>query len=247
MKRLKTRLKFWIQGIFFKRADFLVVELEHVKEGLIRVLGIPADRIHVIRNCISSIYLNDSTWQSVVMPKVEGFLCLGFLGRNYLHKNTSIFPKVVLALERIYGLKARFYVTFTEKEWADCTSDFRSVCTNIGPLSVTQCPRFYQALDGVVFPSLLECFSAVPLEAMAMERPLFASDRPFNRDVCGTYAHYFDPLDAVSVASVIAGVFSGPGPDAKKLSAAREHAINFSNPKDRAEKYLELLIKNTAI
>jgi len=75
-----------------------------------------------------------------------------------------------------------------------------------------------------------------------MEKPLFASDRPFNRDICGPHAHYFDPLDPSSAAQAIANVFKGNGPDPIALKAAREHAINFSSPKERAEKYLALLM-----
>jgi glycosyltransferase involved in cell wall biosynthesis len=240
--RFKMRLKYLIQGFFFKRADELVVELEHVKQGLINQLSFPAERIHVIHNCISSIYLNDSLWHPVLFPPTDGFLRLGFIGRNYIHKNTVIFPKVVSELALSHGIVARFFVTFTEKEWTDCSPEFRSVCINVGPLAVAQCPKFYEALDAVVFPSLLECFSVTPLEALAMQKTLFASDRPFNRDICGPHAHYFDPLAPSDAAKAIANVFGGLGPDPDALLAGREHAIHFSNPKERAEKYLALLM-----
>jgi len=92
ISRIKTKLKYWIQGIFFKQADLLVVELEHVKQGLIREFRIPSERIHVVHNCLSSLYLDNSLWQQVDSPMTEGYLRLGFLGRNYLHKNTRIFP-----------------------------------------------------------------------------------------------------------------------------------------------------------
>jgi glycosyltransferase involved in cell wall biosynthesis len=242
--RLRLRIKYYIQGIFFKRADILVVELEHVKQRLISLLGIPPERIHVVHNCISSIYLDKSLWQFVNIPKFKGTLRLGYLGRNYLHKNTSIFPEIVANLERIYGINALFYVTFTDQEWADCTPEFRAVCINIGLLSVAQCPGFYQELDAVIFPSLLECFSATPLEAMAMEKPLFVSDRPFNRDICGQYAHYFDPLSPASASASIARVLGDIGPNLEALHSGREYAIQFSSPKERAEKYLDILMAN---
>lgn len=242
LQRLKTRLKFWIHGRFFKRADVLVVELDHVKEGLVRELGIPPERIHVVRNCLSSLYLDKSLWQSVVMPPVDCDVRLGFLGRNYPHKNTAIFSEIATLLEAAHGIRARFYVTFTEEEWKACSLAFREVCINVGPLTVAQCPSFYKGLDGVVFPSLLECFSATPLEAMAMEVPLFASDRRFNVDVCEDHAYYFDPLSPEGAASAIADVLgAGKKPDPGILHAARRHAIDFSSPAERAEKYLALL------
>jgi len=241
LQRLKMRLKFKIQSWFFRRADVLVVELEHVRQGLVRELGIPAERIHVVHNCLSSIYHREDLWQNVDIPDVECDVRLGFLGRNYLHKNTAIFPQVAGALERKHGIRAKFFVTFTDEEWQACSPDFRAACVNIGPLTVAQCPNFYRAMDAIVFPSLLECFSATPLEAMAMERPLIASDRPFNRDVCGPHAHYFDPMDPESAADRVATIFGGEGADRQALRAARDHAISFSSPRKRVEKYLALV------
>lgn len=241
LQRLATRLKYRIQSWFFRRADVLVVELEHVRQGLVRELGIPAERIHVVHNCLSRVFLQTELWQPVPMPEVDCDLRLGYLGRNYLHKNTGIFPGIVAALARDHGIRAKFFVTFTPEEWAAATPEFRAACVNVGPLAITQCPSFYRGLDAVVFPSLLECFSATPLETMAMERPLFASDRPFNRDVCGPHAHYFDPLSPESAARAIADVFGRGMPDAAALMHAKAHAIDFSNPADRAKRYLSLL------
>ncbi|MGN6621337.1 MAG: glycosyltransferase [Sphingomonas sp.] len=240
MERLKARAKFAIQRFFFKRADVLVVELEHVKQGLIRELGIAPERIHVIHNCLSAIYRDRRAWPALALPDAVCDLRLGFVGRNYPHKNTEIFPAIRSAL-RLHGIEAKFFVTFTEEEWRACTPAFRDACVNVGPLTVRQCPGFYQALDGVVFPSLLECFSATPLEAMAMQKPLFASDRPFNRDVCQQHAHYFDPLAPETAAREIARVFAAGGADTAGLLAARDHAIDFASPEDRARKYMALL------
>lgn len=242
-QRLSLKIKFWIQAQFFKLADVIVVELDHVKSGLVNELGIDANRIHVVHNCISAIYTDRSLWQPLHLPNVRCDRKIGFLGRNYSHKNTAIFPAIALSLKTTYNINAVFYVTFNEDEWNSCTDAFKDVCINVGTLKASQCPSFYEAMDAVVFPSLLECFSATPLETMAMEIPLFASDRPFNRDVCGEHAHYFDPLAPETAARAIANVFANGGPDPEALRAAREHAINFSNPKERAEKYLALLMQ----
>jgi len=241
--RLKNRLKYWIQGFYFKRADVLIVELEHVRERLISELKIKPDRIVVIHNCLSSIYFDEKNWERVFIPPVDCDIRLGYLGRNYLHKNTAIFPAIASELKRKYGISVRFYVTFTENEWKKCTSDFKAISVNVGSLTVAQCPSFYKAVDAIVFPSLLECFSATPLETMAMGKPLFASDRPFNRDICGKYANYFDPTSPESAAEVIAHFFSTERQNRSILCAARNHAINFSNAKDRAKKYLDLLMQ----
>ena len=108
-------------------------------------------------------------------------------------------------------------------------------------MSPDECPSFYEQIDGVVFPSLLECFSATPLEAMVMNKPLFASDRGFVRDVCGSHAMYFNPLDANNIADHIASYFKSNLDRTAQLQQARNHALNFSSAKSRAEKYLHII------
>lgn len=240
-QKIGVILKYKIQEYFFGRADFIVVELDHVKRGLINS-GIGCDQnIRVIHNCLSSLYCKPWLWLPVRIPVSAGSLKIGFVGRNYPHKNTAIFPEVHKELKCRHGLNVRFFVTFTDSEWQACSSSFKEVSTNVGALSVAQCPWFYRAVDGVIFPSLLECFSATPLEAMAMERPLFASDRPFIRDVCGVYANYFDPLNAASIADSIAKYFKSHPNNAGMLIEARSHAMNFSNNEIRTKGYMEYL------
>lgn len=246
MARLRTRLKYALQSLFFRRADLLVVELEHVKRGLARV-GIAEDRqIRVVRNCLSAIYGQPERWQAGPVLGPDKPFKLGFVGRDYPHKNTRIFPGIKAALKREHGIDASFYVTFSDEEWAACSPEFREAAINAGPLTVAQCPSFYRQLDGVIFPSLLECFSATPLEAMAMRRPLFASDRPFNRDVCGDNAFYFDPLDAESAAEAIAAYIRDPASSEKKVEAAHRHVTNLPGPDIRAQQYLECLRSTVA-
>ncbi len=240
LKRIFLRVKYWLQGKLFRLADILLVELEHVRVGLISSGIASGDHIRVVHNCISSIYLEPGQWIPVELPYPRAAYRFGFLGRNYGHKNTEIFPEIISLLRYSYGLDVELIVTFTEKEWNDCSDKFRANVVNIGPLSVAQCPSFYKNLDGILFPSLLECFSATPLEAMAMRCMVFASDRSFVHDVCGEYADYFDPLDPASAAAMIAWRLGLPK-DESRLDNAQIYARNFSNAKRRAREYIQCL------
>ena len=78
-----------------------------------------------------------------------------------------------------------------------------------------------------------------------MKTPLFASDRPFNRDICKNYAIYFDPLNAQDAAKKIADYFlvNRNSPESNHiLDKARQHALSFPDAKERAKKYLQCLI-----
>ncbi|PRD68390.1 glycosyl transferase family 1 [Malikia spinosa] len=238
-------IKYAIQALFFKNADKLVVELEHVKHGLIKAKIADEKSIEVVRNCISSLYLNANSWEPIENRINKNNFTVGYVGRDYPHKNTNILPFIKEILKNKYALDVDFCVTLTNNEWLNKTSDFKKNIINIGELSVSQCPSFYQAVDAVIFPSLLECFSATPLEAMVMRKPLFASDRGFVRDVCKDFAFYFDPLNPESAADVIATYIKKRiRNDTDRLEKARAHVLQFSNARGRAERYLDI-IRNT--
>lgn len=235
-------VKFELQAYFFSRADELVVELEHVKLGLARrplFTGIP---VHVVHSAVHSVFSDSAKWAPLSLPVIPGRLRLGVISRNYSHKNLAILADVKETLQRAYGREVDIFVTFTAEEWEACDVRFRREIINVGGLTLSQCPTFYAAMDGVVFPSLLECFSAVPIESMTMERPLFGSDLPFMRDVCGDLCQYFDPLIASDIARVIDAYFRLPvNVQRQWCSAAKAHVLRFPGPEERALKYLHVI------
>jgi glycosyltransferase involved in cell wall biosynthesis len=240
--RVKTRIEYIAKAIGFKLADSLVVELDHVKNQL-RVRKIfDSERIDTVHNCLSSVYLHPQRWQPLNDELNKSRFSIGFVGRDYVHKNTKILPEIRRILSNKHGLAVDFYVTFSPEEWRLKEELFRSEVCNVGVLNVAQCPSFYEKMDAIIFPSLLECFSSTPLEAMAMGKPLFASDRNFVQDVCGNFCYYFDPEDPASAADLIANyILNIAGRDSSKLAKARIHVLGFSSPHERAERYLEIL------
>lgn len=241
LTRKKLWMKFNLQWLFFLRSDHYLVELEHVKEKLHTLKKIPNQDISVVYNTVSSLYKDQKKWRPIAIKKPKNQLSLGIVTRDYPHKNLDVLPKVAQALKVNHNLSVHFYTTLNNDEWSKRSSLFKTYVSTVGSLSPEECPSFYQQIDGVIFPSLLECFSATPLEAMVMEKPLFASDRGFVRDVCHDYAIYFDPLDANDIASKIAYYFQSDSIDRLQLQKARDHALNFSSAKNRAEKYLQII------
>lgn len=242
-QRLKLKIKFGLQSFFFRRADHLVVELDHVKRSLVQKGLFLPDNVSVVRNAISNLYLDSSLWRKVDVSR-ESDIQIGFVTRDYPHKNIAILAHVGKILREQFSLDVRFVFTLSTSEWERYSDLFGDSGATVGCLSVYQCPCFYQEMDAIIFPSLLECFSATPLEALAMKKPLFASDRGFVRDVCQSHAHYFDPLDANDIAGVIAEYFQGTKKCEEDLDAARDHVLGFSNARQRALDYFTVVQKN---
>ena len=241
-KKIKTKLKFFLQKLFFKTSSQLVVELDHVKDQLVNLKVQNSNQIHIVKNCFSSLYLDPSKWEKLTIPSSPSKIKLGIVTRDYPHKNLSILPTVKNILLDQYNIDTDFYVTLNNNEWEVRDNSFKESIINVGSLSISQCPAFYQNLDGLIFPSLLECFSASPLEAMVTQTPVFASERRFVKDVCGNFAYYFDPLDAKAIAKVIVNYFETPIEARQtQLKLAKEYAMNFSSAKGRAERYISII------
>lgn len=242
-KRIRERVMYYVQELFFRRADSLVVELEHVRDRLAqhpRLRGIP---VSVVYNTADRVFYEPSRRTPTKLPPASnGVRRLGIVSRNYPHKNLALLPALKRVASEVHGIDIEFWVTFNDAEWSSVGDEFRSSVSNVGPLRLTQVPGFYAAMDGVLFPSLLECFSATPLEAMLMGRPLFASDLPFIRDCCHEHAVYFDPLDLDSIAAAIASWFVTT-PESERdarLDAATRFARSYPDAEARALAYLDL-------
>ena len=248
-KRVSLQLKYLIQWVFFKiSCARLIVEIDHVKRKLVDFKKFPEDRVDVVFNCVSPIYREEAKWlkiDSLKLRDFSGVIRLGYVSRAYPHKNLEVLFDVAKNLKKITKLNFEFFVTLNEDEWAKFSPDFRSEIKNIGPLNVAQCPTFYQSMDGVVFTSLLECFSATPLEAMIMRRPLFASDRDFVRDCCADHAIYINPLDPVDIATKINEWFSVESKDSQVrcIEQAYKHVASLPNSRDRAINYVDIIKK----
>lgn len=242
--KAKSRLKYGVQAAILRRnADHAIVEAGHVKEGLVARGLFSEGQVSVVSNCVSDIFRQPELWRPVALPVTlrerKGWR-IGFLGRDYPHKNLSILPDVARVLRERHGIVADFLVTLTEAEWQARSPEFRSAVTNVGPLDLAQCPSFYAGLDAAIFPSLLECFSVMPLEAMAMGLRVFASDRPFVRDICGPFARYFDPHAPEAAAACIAEGLATP-PSEEEREMIRAQGFAGMSPRERAESYLEII------
>lgn len=237
----KTKIKFWLQKQYFKKYDQLVVEQDHVKHAL-SAIGFDHNNINVVSNCVSSIYLNPNEW----LPIENGFPengkpTLGFLGRAYPHKNLNILIQVNEALVNIHNLNVNFVFSLTDSEMSGLMFDKIENFYSVGSLSAQQCPNFYSKIDALIFPSLLECYSASPIEAMKMGTPVIASNRDFIKDVCGEAGIYFNPLDPIDIAEKIASVFSDNRLKKKQIRIGSCLAQNLPMAEDRAINYVYLI------
>lgn len=209
-QRVRSRAIYEVMAAFFLDSDVLFVEHDHVKAALRSRHGFRHKAIQVVPNVVDPLHFDASRWQRVEIPPRGQALRLGVASKNYPHKNLTILPQVKSRLAVDYGINAEFFVTLSADAYQATSTEFRSSVHNVGQLLMDQCPSFTSQLDAVVFPTLLECYSATPIEALAVRTPVFTSDLPFMRQILHEHARYFDPLDAASIAASIHSYFALP-------------------------------------
>jgi glycosyltransferase involved in cell wall biosynthesis len=168
---------------------------------------------------------------------------LGYICRDYPHKNVDFLLPLGFHLDAICGVgKFRLLVTLNDQEWSSKSFDFKSRIENVGALRVSDCPGFYSALDGVVFPSQLECFSATPIEAMFMRVPVFSSNLRFISDIFGDKVVYIDLDDPLRSAKIISSWFGLSFSSRSEFTdRARAFVEKLPSAKSRAREYLKII------
>jgi glycosyltransferase involved in cell wall biosynthesis len=237
--KIKSRIIYKAKEYFFKQSNYLIVEAEHVKFALLEK-GYDEKKISVVSNTISSIYDNRALWEHIQYSKKDRYT-LGFIGRNYSHKNISRLKVVNEILHYKYNIDCEFLFTLTDVEMKENKFDILDNFKTVGSISVNQCPSFYEEIDALIFPSLLECFSVSPIEAMKMNCLVIASDLPFVRDVCKSSARYFDPLDNESIALAIYESINNDKENKRLIKNASKIVEQLPNSRDRADSYLKIL------
>lgn len=237
--KLIYKAKFFVQKKYFKCYDTLVVEACHVKNALLNI-GFE-NNIEVVSNTISSVFETNATTSKLIISKEKPLI--GFIGRAYLHKNIKILKKVHQLLEGKYKFSCDFIFTLNESEMKECGFYGAAGFKTVGEITLNQCPSFYQQIDAFIFPSLLECFSVAPIEAMKMSVPVFASDRLFVKDFCKSAAFYFDPINAEDIAKTIYKAFNNPELIQEKVHLGKSLVEELPSAKERAESYVRLILE----
>lgn len=190
-----TRL---LQAGAARAARHIITVSEVARRDITEVLGIPPERISVIRP-------GTETSGRATPVNLREQRHLFSLGNRMPHKN---FPRLIEALARIPAdRRPRITISGSHgddplrplvqraglEEWIDLRGWIDSV----------ELERLYQTCTAVVFPTLYEGFGLPVVEAMTRGCPVICSDIPVLREVGGNAARYFDPEDVGSIARAI--------------------------------------------
>ncbi len=220
-----------------RRADRVIVDVEHTKQDLIRTYDLDPARIAVIPLAADPQYgvLDAEACRRRISEK------LGFDGPFVLYVGTLQPRKNVTTLIHAYSLfrertshphklvlvgkpKYRFQPVLDAIE----ASRFRDDIVLTGFVPEANLPAYYNAADVFVFPSLYEGFGLPVLEAMACGTPVITTNVSSLPEVGGDAALLVDPMDREAMGDALERVLGSEEVARQMIHRGLDQAAKFS-------------------
>lgn len=253
LARMKTMALCIYKAIWLRAADRWVVEAENARQGLRRRLGISEGDVDIVPNSCAALF-RAAKLDPAPRPEPEDLVRLVYVTAYYPHKNIELLPAVAAALKAMApNRRFEFVITLPEDEPGLATirqlarhHGVEGEIINVGRVSHAEIIDLYRDAQLCFMPSLLETFSASYPEAMALGRPIVASDLDFAHAVCGNAAVYFRAGDPEHAAQVILSLLD----DQSRWSGCIRDGYSVVNalpsPREKFELYVQAIRQTAA-
>lgn len=239
------RLRSILWQLAIKRANRILTDSYYSKKDIMRVLGVPEERIDVIYLAADELY-KPGTKQEATSLKTRFELpdnYIFYVGGFERYKNvTALLQAYAALLNRMDDAPilviAGRVPTVTESQ-LDATM-FPNLLGEterlglgnkvrwLGRVSNEDKAALYGASTITVFPSTHEGFGLVPLEALACAAPLVCSNRTSLPEVVADAGVLIDPTDVEAMSAAILRLLNDEGQRAHLREAGPKRAAQFS-------------------
>ncbi len=190
-----------------KNSKHILTVSENTKKDIVTDEKISSDKITIAHNAVGEEFLNFLTPKVPVSKKLKidskFFL---YTGQHREHKNLHGMVKGFHKF--LQETKEEYKLVITGKEnplypefWEYCKKhNLQEKVLTVGLVDENDLLALYQEATAYIFPSFYEGFGIPPLEAMALNTPVIASNASCIPEICGDAALYFTPSDSDELA-----------------------------------------------
>lgn len=210
--------RFAVRALAASRAQIITIS-EFSRGRLARALNVQPDQIEVVGQSADHV--------ARIEPDLSLAERLGLRGRPFVlaigslqpNKNVGIVERAMKD-PRLATLQLVVVGGRAPRVFRAVTQGYASNVQYTGYATDEQLVGLLQSATLFIFPSLYEGFGLPPLEAMRLGCPVLASAAASIPEVCGRdAAAYFDPEDAMQLASAIADLVSNDAERARLIAA----------------------------
>ncbi|MCS7222001.1 MAG: glycosyltransferase family 1 protein [Anaerolineae bacterium] len=183
------------------------------RDDLVRLWGVPVDRISVVPIGVADEYRPASAVEAERFRRQRGLpdRFVLYLGTLEPRKNVTAAIEAFARWVKATGDRQVRLVVAGAKGWYFQTIFARVRALSLGDrvlfpgyVPAAELPAWYQAAEVFIYPSLYEGFGLPPLEAMACGTPVITSNTSSLPEVVGDAALLVDPYDVEAIAEALA-------------------------------------------
>ncbi|MDX1665250.1 MAG: glycosyltransferase family 1 protein, partial [Candidatus Promineifilaceae bacterium] len=219
-----------------RRAAAVITVSEHARQDLIRILGLPPEKVHVVYAAAPEHFAPVCDAHDLASVRRKYGLPAQFLlyvGTLEPRKNLR---RLVRAMRQIrqYGLPHKLVLVgatgwqieelYREIEAQEMKDDVLFT----GYVPDEDLPALFSLATLFVFPSLYEGFGLPPIEAMACGAPVLSSNRSSLPEVCGDAAYLVNPEDEEELVDALVALLSDGARRAEMTARGLKRAGTFS-------------------
>lgn len=248
MEAVSRRLRVHLFKVRLKYADLVFPQTRTIASRLSEQYGNDIQDIEVVPNAFRG------SFDLITSRRSSGFdfsvRTLLYLTKYYPHKNVEILIEVGKRIREL-SLPYRILITIDELQGSNASKFIKNIRKNklggiieaIGYVSQDKVIELYQRTDAIIFPTLLESYSAVYVDAMKLGLPIFTSDRDFAWEICGDAAFYFNPHDSEDILQKLNDGFNNPLELERKVEIGLKLIKSMKSWEEVAVNYLKGLEK----
>jgi len=203
-----------------KNSDHIIADSENTKNDIIRLLGLPREKISVIYLAVDKIFKPADRQESKNLLKKNYNIAKPFIlnvGTVEPRKNISLLIEAFYEYKRL-NKDELILVIVGKKAW-----DYKRCCDIINKLNIseyvifcdyvkdTDLPIFYNSAELFIYPSIYEGFGLPVLEAFACGAPVICSNTSSLPEVAGEAGYYINPNSVDDIKRALSDVVKSKG------------------------------------
>lgn len=239
-KRLAYNL---VMRSVIKSAKKIIAVSRSTKNEIVNYFQIPENKIEVIYEAVGSNFkmINKDDAFKYVSRRfgiTKPYILFVGVWRRYknLHNLVAAFEKLLsrgLDLQLVLAGEADPYypeITYhvSRLPAGQAGKTYQGSIKTLGRVSDDDLVYLYNAANLYVLPSISEGFGLTALEAASCGVPIVCSDIPTLREVMGTAAVYFDPMNVANMAEVLESILKSPVKTEELANAGLRRAQHFT-------------------
>ena len=183
-----------------KKSETLIVQSNIMKNWVEQEIDSAVGKVQVVRPAVPLMLMREFTTPIVGSESRTTFL---YIGNDEPYKNLKI---IFETAKRCHSHQPNWTFCLTTKKPKNFPEELTKNVRFLGSLGKQELLSEIENATALIMPSLVETVGLPLIEAHECGLPIVVADRPYAKELCGSAAIYFDPLDPQSLENALESI-----------------------------------------